>query len=104
VHEFGFERSELHAVARLNQLKVHVAQLVLARLGLDERDRERGPDDRRLRKLAQKVRNAADVIFVPVGDEHRSQLVRAFAHVREVVDDHVHAEHLVVGKHEAGSR
>jgi hypothetical protein len=41
------------------------------------------------------------VIFVPVGDQQRAQLRGSFAHVGEIVDNHVDAVHLVVGEHEA---
>ena len=52
-------------------------------------------------KLAREIRNAADVIFVSVGDQQRAQLVGPLANVGEVVDDDVDAEHLVVGEHQA---
>ena len=72
---------------------------MVAQLRANERERERRPDDRHV-ELAQQIGNAADVIFVAVRYEHRTKLVDAFADVREVVDDDVDAEHLVVGKHQ----
>ena len=58
------------------------------------------PDDRAFRKLAQEVRDAADVVFVAVRHEQRAQLVAPVAQVAEVVDDDVDAEHLFVGEHQ----
>ncbi len=49
----------------------------------------------------RQIWNAADVIFVSVCDEDRAQLVGAFTNVREVVDDDVDAEHVVVGEHQS---
>jgi len=72
----------------------------VSQLRADERERERRPDDRNV-EFAQEIRNAADVVFVAVRDENRAELIDPFADVREIVDDDVHAEHLVVGEHQS---
>ena len=59
-----------HAVAGLNLNEVGIDQPLLARFGADQRQRQPRSDDRRLGKLAQKIRNAADVIFVAVRHQH----------------------------------
>ena len=100
VDELGFDRTVAHASAGLHLHEIALGDvLMIARLGLDERQRKRRADDRRARKLAREVRYAADMIFVSVRDQQRPQLVRPFADVRKVVDDDVHPEHLVVGEH-----
>src|ERR1700681_1312788 len=53
------------------------------------------------RTPAQRVRCPAEVVFVAVRDEQRAELVLALAQVREVVDDDVDPEHLLVGEHQA---
>ena len=101
VHELDVDRTERQTVARLDLHEVRFAHLVLARFGFDQRDRHRRSGDRRARELAQKIRDAADMIFVPVRHHDAAQLVRALANVGEIVDDHVDAEHLFVGEHQA---
>ena len=101
VDELGFDRAVLHAAAWLDLRELDLSELLLARFRFDQCDRERRRGNRRLRKLAHEVGNSADVVFVAVGNEQAAQLVSAFAHVREIVDNDVDAVHLVVGKHQA---
>jgi hypothetical protein len=57
--------------------------------------------DRHARELRQHVRQRADVVLVGVGDEERLDVGAALLEVRDVGDDEVDAEHLLVGEHEA---
>ena len=52
---------------------------VLAELGLDQGQRERRPDQREVGPLAQEVRDAADVVLVPVGQDDCLDVVDAVA-------------------------
>ncbi len=101
VDELGLELAVAHAVSGLDLRELRLAQMLFARLRLDQRDRQRRRDDRRVAKFLREVRDAADVVFVSVRHEQRPQLVRALAHVGEVVDDDVDAVHFFVWKHQA---
>ena len=99
VDELGLDAAVLDDVAGLHGDEVAIADLLILELRANERERERRAHDRNV-ELAQQIRDAADVIFVPVGHEQGAKLVLVFAQVREVVDHDVDAEHLVVGKHQ----
>ncbi len=101
VDELRLDRAERDAVAGLDFARLPIARLVFLELRADQRQRERRSDDRNLRKLAQQIRDPADVVFVAVRDEQAAKLVLPFAQVGEVVDDDVDPEHLLVGKHQA---
>ena len=75
VDELGFDRAIAHAAARLDLGEVDLTELLLARFRFDQGDRKRRRGDRGLRKLTHEVRNAADVVFVPMGHEQAAQLV-----------------------------
>ena len=101
MNEFGFDRAVLHAIARFHRNELDLAEFMLARLRFDERDAKASCRRPAYRKLAQQIRNAADVIFVSVRHEHRAQFVGALPHVREIADDDVDSVHLVVGEHQS---
>ena len=65
---------------------------------------ERQPGAPHLRRadLAQQVRQAADVVLVAVGQDHRAHEVALLAQVRQVGQDEVDAEHLVAREGDAG--
>ena len=52
-------------------------------------------------KFLQQIRDAADVVFVAVGDEQALNLILVLHHKGEVRDDHIHAVHVAVREHKA---
>ncbi len=77
-----------------------VAELVLLDLGAQEAAGQGRRVHGHPREGRQHVRQAADVVLVGMGDEERLDLVPAFLEVRDVRDDEVDAEHLLVGEGE----
>ena len=75
-------------------------QAELLQLVPDEAAGQPGAVDRQI-KLLQQVGNAADVVFVAVGDEQALDLVLILHHKGKVGDDHVHAVHLTVREYKA---
>ena len=63
VDELGFDLAVAHAIARLHRDERAGVELMVAHLGANERERERRSDDGN-GKLAQQIRDAADVILV----------------------------------------
>ena len=77
-----------------------VAEIVLAQLLRQERDREGRPVDGHPHALEQ-VGQRPDVVFVAVGQEHGTQRVRLREGVRKIGNDVVDAGQVVIGEHEA---
>ena len=100
VHELGGNAAVLDRVPGLDFDQIEFVRLVLFEFRPDQRERERRADDRTFGKLAQEIRDAADVVFVSVRHEQRLELVAAIAQIAEVVDHDVDAEHLFVGEHQ----
>ena len=48
------------------------------------------------------LRQAAKMIDVPVGDNDAADAIRATAQMTVVGDDHIDAQHIVLGEHNAG--
>ena len=78
--ELRLDRAVAHAIAGLHGDERRVRWSMLAQLGANQRQRQRRSDDGDV-PLAQQIRNAADMVFVPVRDENRTQLVAALADV-----------------------
>ena len=64
-----------------------------------ERERERGAVDRH-RDVAQQEGEAAGVVLVGVGEDHRLDPIGVLAQVREVGQDEIDAGHVGVGEHD----
>src|SRR5207248_11535198 len=60
------------------------------------REHQRHPD------LAHEVRERADVVLVPVGEDHRTHHLLTLAEVREIRKDEIDAEVLVTREREPG--
>ena len=108
--ELAVERAELLAPS-LADLDGHRLDPVLLELGLDERQRQLGADDRDVGPLAQQVGHAADVVLVPVGQDDGLDLVQPVPDPGEVGQDHVDArlgllreQHAAVDDRAAGRR
>ena len=74
------------------------ADAVLLELLPDQRQREAGPDEGDVRPLLQQVGDAADVVLVPVGEDHPDHLVEAITDRGEVGQDHVDAGLVLLGE------
>jgi hypothetical protein len=101
--ELGAERPQLHGPAvwiRLTQLH-RAQQSVLVELRLDQAERQAGGPDLLHACLAEQVRERADVVLVPVREQHRAYRPLAVDQVREVGQDQVDAEVLVAREREA---
>jgi len=79
-----------------------LGELVLAKLGADQPDRELRAVDRNLEHVAQCVGQRADVILVRVRNEEPADLVLPLPQVCHVRDDEVDAQHPFVREHETG--
>ena len=74
---------------------------VLLELGLDERERELGADERDVAAQAQQVRHGADVVLVAVREDDRLDVVEPVLDVLEVGQDQVDAGLVVLGEQDA---
>jgi len=100
VNELDFEGPELDDVARLDLSQIGVLdQLVLAKLVLDEPEREAAAVDG-CRNLRKDVRQRSHVVFVPVGEEESEHLLFPLRQVGHVRQDQVDAEHLFFREHQ----
>jgi hypothetical protein len=96
--ELDVEGADRDAVARAHRPQAAGGlEAVLLELRLDERERQRRPEDRSADER-QHVRNGADVIFVPVRQHERGRAA-FLLEVRHVRNDPVHAEELGIGEH-----
>ena len=101
VNELGFDLAETYAIGRFDRSGTSPPRGCggLASWHLISAIESPVPDDRHV-EFPEKVGYAADVIFVPMSHEHRAKLLGPVTDVAEVIDDHVDAEHFVVGKHQ----
>jgi hypothetical protein len=74
------------------------ADPVLLELLADQRQGQAGPDEGDVGPLLQQVRDAADVVLVPVRQDHPDHLVQAVADGREVGQDDVDAGLVLLGE------
>ncbi len=102
-YELDPERPELHLAAfRIGLAQLHRAQqAVLVELRLDEPERELRRPDLLHARLAQNVRQRADVILMAVREQDRPHGALEIGQVREVGQDQIDAEVLVAREREA---
>ncbi len=74
---------------------------MLLELGLDEREGQRGADERDVVAQAQEVGDGADVVLVAVREDDRLDVVEPVLDVLEVREDQVDAGVVVVGEEHA---
>ena len=98
--ELEVERAEGQLVA-LGHLAGDRLDLVLLQLGVDERQRELGADQRDVAPLAQQVGHAADVVLVAVGQHDRDDVVHPVPDRGEVGEDDVDARLVLLGEEDA---
>jgi hypothetical protein len=103
-HELGRVRADLRRpVLRhgLDELRIS-QEPVLVELRLDEPQREPGRPDLRNAHLPQEVREGADVVLVPVGEDDRADVALVILEVGEVRKDEIDAQMLVARERQAG--
>ncbi len=74
---------------------------MLLQLGLDEPERQASPVNRDV-DLLERVWQAADVVLMAVAQEDAEHVTALVQQVRDVGQDQVDAEHVLLGEHEAG--
>ena len=100
--ELDAERANRDALPRLDGLQpIAGIDAVLFELGLDEGECHRRAVDRSVEQL-EDVRDGADVIFVPVGQNQRLDVVAPRFDEAHVRDDQIHAELVGLGEHDTG--
>ena len=78
-----------------------VEQSMLFELALDVGQRELGSVDRNI-QLGENPGQTADVVFVPMGQKDRANLVAVFSQVTDVGNNNVHTQQLFFRKHQTG--
>ena len=100
VQVLDLERPERRRIARRDLVQLgRIEQSVLLELLSYERKRELRPIHRHV-EVAQDVRDRADMIFVPVRQDDRANHPLVLLQVGDVRDHDVHAEQLLLGKHQ----
>ena len=94
------EWPDLDLVARIEREQRIVVELVLLDLVAEQAARQRRGVDRDAREEWQDVRQAADVVLVGMGDHEGADVLPSFPEVRDVRDDEVDPEHLLVREHQ----
>ena len=96
------EGSQRNAAAgnHLDQVGI-IEQIVLFELALRQGQRELGSVDGNI-QLGEDPRQAADVVFMPMGQKDRADLVAVFRQVTDVGNNNINAQQLFFRKHQAG--
>ena len=103
-HGDGFdpERAQLHRIPHPDLAQVGLAQdSVFLELRLDQAQRQARAEDRDV-QLLQGEGKAADVVLVAVGQEDSEHLAVFLQEVRDIGQDQVDAQHVLLGKHQPG--
>ena len=98
VDELDLKAAELELITRLfrEDLRV-IEQVVLFELELNDRRRQRGRVDRHI-ELLEHVRDRADMVLMPVRDDHAADAVFVCLQIADVRDDHVDAIEVLIRK------
>ncbi len=89
--------AELHLVTRLNDLHRDALNAVLLQFQVNQRQRQLRAVQR-CRHLTKDVRCRADMILMTVGEEITSQVPLLLHQIRNIRDDQINAEHVLLGK------
>ncbi len=96
------ERAELEALSRHHLVQLRVfQQAVLFQFVFHVGEGELGGIDGHV-ELGDQPWDAADVVFMPVGEQNAANLVAVFNQVSEGGNDDIHAEQLVLREHHSG--
>ena len=102
VDEFDFERAQFHLAAGKYLAKLRlVEQSVFFEAFFDQREREARSIYGNI-QVAEKIRQGADVVFVPVGQNDGPDILAVLLEIGGVRDDDIHAEQLDFGEHHSG--
>ena len=74
---------------------------MLLELGLDKSERKPRPVNGDI-ELLQGVREATDVVFVPMAQKDSEHVLLTVDEIRDIWQDQVDAEHVLLWKHQAG--
>ena len=98
VDELDLEAAELEPVARFfgEDLRV-IQQVVLLQLQLNDGCGQRCGVDGNV-QLTQHVRDSADVILMPMRNDHAADVIPVALQVRDVRNDHIHAVEALIRK------
>jgi hypothetical protein len=99
-HDAEGAEGEAAAGEHLDELGV-VEQAVLVELAFDVGEGELGAVDRDV-ELGEDPGQAADVVFVAVGEDDGADFLAVLSEIADVGDDDVDAEELFFGEHQAG--
>ncbi|CAB4935134.1 unannotated protein [freshwater metagenome] len=99
-NELEFERAFLSGLPRLD-LDQRRRDLELLELGSQEMQRQPRRDDGNVATLAQQIRDAADVVLVPVRQNDGNDVVEAIPDATPVGEDDVDAGLMLLGKQHA---
>jgi len=100
VEQVHLEGANGQAVASLHGVQVGApGHAALGQLDLDKAAGQRSGIDGRL-EFFQQVRQAAGVVFAPVGDDDAAHPLAVLRQVAEIGDDVVNAQHVVLGEHQ----
>ena len=95
--------ADMHDIPRADRLDGGaVGDARLLHLPLQHRHRQAGAVDDRDVEVLEVVRDAADVIFVAVGDDHAADALLVLAQIAGVGHHHIDAVHAVAGEGETG--
>src|SRR6266516_1944284 len=101
-HRLDAEGDQLHGVPHSNLAQVRLAQdAMLPKLRLDESQRQPRAEHGNV-QLLQRKRQATDVVLMPVGEENPEDLAPAVEQIRDVGQDQVDAEHVLLREHQPG--
>jgi hypothetical protein len=95
------EWTDLDLVARIERSQLVVVEAVLLDLVAQQSPGQGRGIDRDTGELGQDVGQAANVVFMGVGDEEGAHVGAPLLEVGDVGDDQVDPEHLLVGEHQA---
>jgi hypothetical protein len=102
VDEFNLERADLDDIASGNLMEVGLlGEVVFIETALYERKGERCAINGQ-REFRDQEGNAADVVFVAVGEHEAADVFPVGVKKLEIRRNDVYTEHLVFGKHHAG--
>ena len=99
MNELHAENACFHHITGLmgDQLYL-VGKTMLLQLIFDKTDGQACRIDRHV-EFFEQVRQAADVVLMPVGDKQTLDAVLVFQHIGKIGDDQIDAEHIGVGEH-----
>ena len=97
-NELALELAEADLVAILDGALRDIAQLVLAELLSQQRQRQLRPDDRDISALPQQIWHRADMVLMTVGEHQADHIAQTFADGIESRQDQIDAWMIILGE------